>query len=324
MKKGLIIGKFYPFHQGHISLIRFALQHCNLLQVLICTSDKENIAGNIRLQWLQQTFPEKKIELILLNYLEEELPNTSQSSRHVSMLWARKIKEVIGKVDMIFSSEKYGDYLAEYLNCKHEIFDVERSKTTISASQIRDNPFLHWDYIARAAQPYFVKKIAVLGTESTGKSTMTAKLATYFNTTYVPEMAREVIEETEDCTPKHLDQIAQLHARTINQKVAEANKILFVDTDVTITKSYARFLFNKELKVDDWIEEANNFDLYFYLNVAVPYVQDGTRLSETRRNELDVFHRKEMKKRKINYKELSGNWEERFEEAVKIINATFF
>ena len=163
------------------------------------------------------------------------------------------------------------------------------------------------------------KKICVYGTESTGKSTITEMLANYFQTTFVPEMAREIIEETEECTENHLIQIAELQAKTINEKVKTANKLLFVDTDLNITSSYSQFLFSKELVVDSWVEEANNFDVYLYLDNDAPFIQDGTRLDKKRRDELNLSHKKQLMNKGINYHLVSGNWDERFAKSVKIV-----
>lgn len=101
--------------------------------------------------------------------------------------------------------------------------------------------------------------------------------------------------------------------------VCAANKRLFVDTDLNITRSYSKFLFGKDLRVDKWVEAANQFDLYLYLENDAPYVQDGTRLDQQRRDALDTFHRQELTSRGIEFQRIQGGWEERFEQASLII-----
>lgn len=114
MSIGLVLGKFSPLHIGHIGLIEFARTQCDELVVLVCASYKESIPGSTRLKWLQESFKNfSSIKPTLLNYSEEELPNTSVSSREVSNVWAEKLKTNLPKIDVIFSSEIYGDYLAE-------------------------------------------------------------------------------------------------------------------------------------------------------------------------------------------------------------------
>ncbi len=321
MVTGLILGKFYPLHVGHIGLIEFAEKNCDFLYLLICASDKEAIRGKIRLQWIKESFTHKlNVRPILLNYSEKELPNTSVSSEDVSKIWAAKISPIFPNVNIIFSSEPYGEYLAHALKCKSILYDPDRTAANISATEIRQNPFKFWEYITDSAKPYFVKKICITGTESTGKSTLTEKLAAYYETEFVPEMAREIIKETDECTEQHLKEIAELHAKTINEKIQTANKLLFVDTDLNITRSYSEFLFHKKLLVPGWIELANVFDLYLYLDNDSPYFQDGTRLDHERRDNLNEYHKKQLSERKINFKLISGTWEERFQKAVSIID----
>jgi HTH-type transcriptional repressor of NAD biosynthesis genes len=164
-----------------------------------------------------------------------------------------------------------------------------------------------------------VKKVCLVGSESTGKSTLTQDLAHYFKANYVPESAREIIGHTNECTWEHLMQIAELQAKAIMEKQRVANKLLFCDTDLNITKSYARFLFGQELKVEQWVEDANYFDLYLFLETDCPFVQDGTRLSEEERARLSHSHKQQLDNTGINYIVLTGNWEERFKLAIAAV-----
>jgi HTH-type transcriptional regulator, transcriptional repressor of NAD biosynthesis genes len=70
-----------------------------------------------------------------------------------------------------------------------------------------------------------------------------------FDTVYVPEMARLVVEHTDNVSYNDLKTIISLHTREIQYKIKYSNKLLFIDTDYHITRSYSNFLFNKELKV---------------------------------------------------------------------------
>jgi HTH-type transcriptional repressor of NAD biosynthesis genes len=292
--------------------------------VLVCATPKEPIAGDTRRQWLQATYRHQpRVQTKLLEYDDEYLPNTSASSREASRLWAAQIGQAFPGIDIFFSSEPYGDYVAEYLNIEHQCFDTAREQVPISASAILQHPFREWAFIAPAARSFFVKKICISGSESTGKSTLTERLARHFNTVYVPEMARDIIEKTEDVSYHHLLEIAELHAKTINEKLGQANKILVCDTDANITCSYARFLFNRELQLPAWVLQANRFDLHLFLETDCPFVQDGTRLSEAERNRLSHFHQQQLSDAGINWHAIRGSWEERFEQARALIETNF-
>lgn len=320
MKKGLVFGKFMPLHNGHLALINFALQNCDHLYIIICYTDKEPIDGMIRKQWLYQSVEKNtKITLVSFQYNDKELPNTSVSSQHVSELWARVFKSLVPNVNIVFTSEDYGDYLAECMGTEHIPFDKARSTVPVSATAIRTDPFLYWNYISDEAKPWFVKKIAIVGSESTGKSVLTGRLAKHFNAAFVPEMAREIIEKTDDCTFDDLHKIAELHARTIQSKISTANKLLFVDTDLIITKSYSQFLFNRELIVEPWVEKANKFDLYLFLETDCEYIQDGTRLSVKERNALSSYHKKAFENAGVSIISVTGDWNERFKQAFDLV-----
>jgi HTH-type transcriptional regulator, transcriptional repressor of NAD biosynthesis genes len=324
MKKGLVLGKFMPLHKGHLALIDFALQHCEHVIVMLCVSDKEPINGPVRKSWLDAHYREDtRVQIALAEYDEAVLPNSSVSSRSISALWAAYIRDHFPGIEVFVSSEPYGEYVAEYLGIVHHCFDQERKIVPISASAILRRPFEHWDLIAAAARPWFVKKVCISGSESTGKSTLTERLGAYFNSAFVPEMARDVIDTTDEVVFDDLLKIATLHATTINERVPFANKVLVCDTDVLITKSYSRYLFDRPLVVPDWIEDANRFDLHLFLETDCPYVQDGTRLSEAERNALSSYHEQELKNAGIDYVKIGGSWDERFERAKDIIIQRF-
>ena len=324
MKKGLVFGKFMPLHKGHIALIEFALKHCNELYVVICFTGKEPINHVIRKQWLYRFFEHTpSLTLVSFGYDEKDLPNTSVSSKEVSKLWADAFKKLLPDTDIVFTSEKYGDYVAEYMGVEHLGFNEMRNIVPVSGSAIRSQPFRYWEYIPSLVHSFFVRKVCIVGTESTGKSTLTEKLAKHFNTVFVKEMARDVIETTDECTYEDLLKIAETHAKAIIEKQLIANKLLFVDTDLNITCSYSEFLFSRPLVVESWINEANCFDLYLFLEPDCEYIQDGTRLSEKERNRLSEHHKSFFKKKGISFITIDGNWQDRFDQACKIVNDTF-
>lgn len=325
MKNGLVFGKFMPVHKGHLSLINFAKNNCDRLYVLVCFHRKEVIPGEIRLKWMKKILSSDiNIMLLPFEYDENELPDTSVSSVTASNIWARAFKKLLPQVDVVFTSEEYGEYLAEAMQISHICYDKNRIKIPVSGSAIRADPFKYWDFICDEARPHFVKKIAILGSESTGKSILTMKLASYYDTVYVEEIGRKIVEKTELCTPGDLDQIAVVHAKEIAKQVLKANKLLFIDTDLNTTKSYSLFLFNQELNVTQWYEDRNKSDLYFFLETDCVYVQDGTRLSKEQREKLSFSHKNTLEKNGVSYISIYGNWEDRFNKVTEIINKRFF
>jgi len=321
MVKAFVFGKFLPFHKGHEAMINFASNQCDFLTVLICCSDKESISEYIRKGWIEKNFTHcNNIEVKTFNYLESELPNTSVSSREVSKKWAEKFKMLFPDYDLLITSEKYGDYVASFMGIKHIVFDIPRQLFPISATTIRKNLFAYWNLLPNSVKPDFAIKVVILGTESTGKTTLSEKLARHYKCTLVQEAGRDIVADSNFFSFDDLTLIASEHAKRIDNAILGISPLIVIDTDIHVTKSYSNFAFGRELKVDEQIFNSNRANLYLYLNNDVEYVQDGTRLSETDRNLLDLSHREILKQHSIDLVEISGNWEQRFEKAVKQID----
>ncbi len=320
MVKAFIFGKFLPFHKGHKAMIKFALTKCDFLTVLVCCSDKENIPATTRQNWIEKTFEtESKIEIKSYHYLESELPNTSESSQKVSKVWSAKFKGLFPDYDLVITSEEYGNYVASFMKIKHIAFDIPKQLFPISASAIRKDIFTNWRFLPDSVKPDFVIKVVVLGTESTGKTTLTEQLAKYFNCSSVKEAGRNLIVNSNSFEFDDLHLVAAEHTNRIDKAVLEQSPLIIIDTDIHITKSYANFTFNKTLDVESDIYSSNKADLYLYLNNDVKYVQDGTRLSEHDRNLLDISHRQTLNEHNIDFVEINGDWEQRFKRALKEI-----
>jgi HTH-type transcriptional repressor of NAD biosynthesis genes len=318
MIHGLVIGKFLPLHKGHEALIRYAASQCDELTVLLGVKKDEAISGHLRLKWLWETFRDDPS--IHIEYTDDELPDSPVSSRDVSRVWADYLSERFPAVRLIVSSEEYGEFLAEYMGIEHKYFDMERKKFPVSGSLLRESPHMHWDYLAQPAKEHFVKKICIYGPESTGKSILTERLAGYYNSVYVPEVARDIIDEAGDgVTYDLIEKIGPSHGEAILKMLPLANRFLFVDTDVEITKLFSDYYFRKTPAFPPWVESANKFDLYIFTDTDVPYVEDPQRDSEHMR---EIFKEKLLSildGKKSDYTIISGGWEERFQQAILAI-----
>ncbi len=320
MVQAFVFGKFLPFHRGHEAMIRFARGHCDRLNVLICASDREHIPGEVRRQWLAATFPpESGINIQVFDYRESDFPNTSVSSREVSAIWSALFRQLFPDVQLLVTSEPYGDYVAAYMGIRHLAFDPGRQQVPVSATEIRRNISDYWSFLPDVVKPYFVQKVAILGTESTGKSTLAQYLAQTHRCTLVTEAGRDIVTNSTNCTLEQLYEIAREHARRIEQAQRGPHALVILDTDIHITQSYARYFFGQYLSISPEIRAVNRAQQYLYLTKDVPYHQDGTRLNETERNALDLSHRDTLKEYGILYTEIAGNWSERHRAASDIV-----
>jgi HTH-type transcriptional repressor of NAD biosynthesis genes len=317
MRKGFVFGKFMPFHKGHEAMIRFAATHCDELSVLVCCSNRETMPASLRRSWLEQTFnDDARIKILVYEYDEQQLPNTSATSATVSAIWAEQFKIRFPDHTLLVTSEPYGELVAGYMGITHIPFDIQKNNYPVSATKIRANLPQMWAYLPDSVKASLVTKVVLLGTESTGKTTLTGRLAAHFSCGAVMEAGRDIITDSNDFGLPDLYLIAQEHARRINASATGPSPLLIIDTDIHITLSYAEHAFNTTLDIDKYIYESNKADLYLYLNNDAPYIQDGTRLGEEERNQLDLSHRRVLDKYAIDYEEISGDWDARFEQAV--------
>jgi HTH-type transcriptional regulator, transcriptional repressor of NAD biosynthesis genes len=321
MTKAFVFGKFLPFHKGHEAMIIFALSKCDFLTVLICCSDKENVPDTVRSSWIKKTFEnENNVEVRTFNYLESELPNTSETSESVSKIWAGIFKNVLPDYSLLITSEEYGIFVAAFMNIQHMAFDIPKKLFPVSATAVRNNVFANWKYLPDSVKPDFAIKVVILGTESTGKTTLTEKLSKHFNCSLVLEAAREIIANSNNFNFDDLHLVASEHSKRIDKTILADSPLVIIDTDIHTTKSYSRFTFEKELEISADIYNSNKANIYLYLNNDVEYLQDGTRLSEAERNLLDLSHRQVLTDHNIDIIEVKGDWDERFEKAVEQIN----
>ncbi|MEJ7645223.1 MAG: AAA family ATPase [Chryseolinea sp.] len=317
MKRGLVIGKFMPVHLGHVALIEFAASRCDELIVSMSFTEADPIPATLRFSWLTILFANHKV--IKPAMVKDDFDNDSLPLLQRVTLWSDFIRATFGEIDIIFSSEDYGQPFAESLGARHVSFDLLRQKVPISASEIRRHPLKHWEFIPRPVRPFFVKKICLYGPESTGKSTLAMKLAARYDTEFVPEVAREFITNN-DFSFDEIVKIAVAHDERISEKSQLANKLLFCDTDVITTQIYSQHYLGAVPKILYDIEEETTYALYFLLDIDVEWVADGLRdLGHVRETMLSVF-REELLRRKVPFIFVRGDYEMREQMMVKEID----
>jgi HTH-type transcriptional repressor of NAD biosynthesis genes len=305
MKRGLVIGKFLPIHQGHIALINFAASRCDELIVSMSAASTDVIDPTIRFDWLQQIFHHNariKCFQIVDDFDDDTLPLDFRTK-----IWAAFIQKTYPRIDTIFSSEEYGEPFARHLNAEHIPFDQPRQRFPVSASAIRKDPFKYWQYIPPVVRPYFVKKLCFYGPESTGKTKMSEILAKRYDTGFVPEVARELITSN-DFTADDIIRIGYAQVERVNEKLKSANKILFCDTDAITTQIYSEHYLHLIPEVLFRLEKEMKYDHYFLFDIDVAWVADEMRdLGERRREMFDVF-RNGLEQRRIGYTLVRGDY----------------
>lgn len=317
MKRGLIIGKFMPLHKGHIAMIEFAAAKCDELIVSMSYTDIDPINPQLRFDWITAQF--KNNLTVFPHIIKDDFDREDLPLQERTAIWAEKMQEVYPPIDVLISSESYGEPFAQNLGAEHIVFDMQRAATPVSATAIRNSPFSNWQYIPALIQPYFVKKICFYGTESTGKSTMAEKMAAHYKTNFVPEAARDILQ-TNEFGEKEIVAIGKLQHQYIQEKLKTANKLLFFDTDAITTQIYARHYLGKVPPEIYEFEKLTTYDLYFLLDIDTPWIADPLRDQGDRRQEMFEVFRHELEKRKIEYVLISGNYEERERRVKEVVD----
>lgn len=169
-----------------------------------------------------------------------------------------------------------------------------------------------------------IKKIVIVGPESTGKSTLAQQLASHFNTSWCPEYARDYLSKNgKDYSYEDLLQIAQgqiaLEAQTSR---AARNGLFFIDTDMHVLKIWCEVAFGK---CHSWILEQLNtrqYDLYLLCKTDLPWVADELREYpdyETRQRLFEMY-REALLRQATPWTEISGSDADRFQKAIQAVN----
>jgi len=166
-----------------------------------------------------------------------------------------------------------------------------------------------------------VLKIAVVGPESTGKSTMSAYLAKHYNTVWVPEFARGYCEAlTEPCTWQ--DEINMFYGQLALEAeyLPKANNLVICDTTFITVKIWSDEIFgHSPQEVLDELPK-HPYDLYLLLNIDLPWEEDPLRdFPHMREHFMDVWH-KELDALGARYILISGTGDDRYENAVKAVD----
>ena len=310
MIRGLVIGKFLPPHTGHVALIKFALRQCDELIVSVSEAKTDAIPVETRVNWIKQIFRDQSQVKIFA--IEDNFDNPELALNERTRVWADVMRKTYPSIDVVFSSESYGEPFAKNLGAKHSSFDPDRKQFPVAASRILKSPFGNWEFIPEVVRPYFVKKICFYGAESTGKSVMTKTMAEKYHTSFVPEVAREMLTSN-TFNREDIIAIGREQTARVFKQARMADKILFCDTDVITTQVYSRHYLKVVPPVLYEFERMIQYDLYFLFEIDTPWVSDGLRDlgADDSRKQMHQIFKSELDRRGINYIAVRGTWEQR-------------
>lgn len=319
--RGLLIGKFYPLHIGHISLIKFAEAMVDELVILVDNHQSYSLDIDTRCSIIQKTFPQANIKIRGIKEYTFQDPSESPIFWEY---WNNLIKKYVPEhISCIIGAMNYVKTLASNLECDFMILDEQRDGLSISATQIRNAPLQYWNFLAPESKPYFIKNIAIVGAESSGKSTLTKKLAHYFNTNYAPEYARSYIEtHGSSLSSNNLIHIAKAQITHSNILKTFSYKYLFNDTDALTTQCWHQTFFNTKSPEIESLIQKQSIDLYILLPVQPIWEDDIVRYHPDYQTRITFYNllKNELITRNINFIEINNlNYNKIFNSCKKII-----
>ena len=190
-----------------------------------------------------------------------------------------------------------------------------------------------------------LKKIVVIGPESTGKSTLCKQLANHYGTLWVPEFARQYLEKHGmnysyenlltiaksqiELEEMYESEMVKGQSSIVNSKpdspfiIHHSPQLLFIDTDMYVMKVWCEFVFSK---CHNWILNqiaARQYDLYLLCNIDLPWTEDSLREYPDFeiRNKLYCYYKDLITNQPVPWVEINGDYEMRLKKAIDGINS---
>ena len=170
------------------------------------------------------------------------------------------------------------------------------------------------------------KKVVLYGPESTGKTTLSIELAKHFKTNWVPEYAREYLQNVWDnekriCETKDILPIAIGQMKLENELAIISKSLLICDTNLFETMVYSKYYYGGNC--DPLLEKyalKNDYDLYLLTDIDIPWEKDDLRDKPNERKESFEIFKNELVKNNLPFEVINGTRIERLKKAINYIN----
>jgi HTH-type transcriptional regulator, transcriptional repressor of NAD biosynthesis genes len=338
-KIGLVVGKFAPLHLGHQLVIDTALSQCDHV-VIISWSIPEypGCEPSARASWLGELYPQTTrlvFDQAWLNTWSAErgkpapnLPvNDDPDVVHRQFVGWLCSNVLHCAVDAVFTSDDYGPGFAAELEhwfrergvmdhtVTHVNVDPLRQIVPTSGTTIRGLLTSSSEWLSPLVAASFVRRVTILGGESSGKSTLAAALADHYATAWVPEYGRELWDiregslSYEDLLLIANEQVRQEEQAARTSRAIEAG-ILICDTSPLTTLLYCLDMFAKA-ESELYALATRTYDLVILCSPDFTFVQDGTRRDDTFRTTQHAWYQHELATRSIPHLLVSGSVQDR-------------
>ena len=314
---GVVVGKFNPPHLGHLHLIEQGAALVERLFVLLCDRPDQSIPVELRRQWLEDVVPANVSVLVT----PDDLPAANEP-------WALRALEVLPEPPVLaFTSEEWGAGWAALMGAEHVMVDLERTAFPVSGTAMRADLRANFESLVPSARAGLARRVVVIGAEASGKSTLAEGLAAELGTVWVPEHGRWYWEGRrylgdQSWSSDEFVRIAHAQRRLEADLARKASRgVVVADTDALVTAVWhERYVGSANPKLDalakGWVP-----DLYLVCRPDFGWVQDGTRESESLRDEMQASMEQRAHASGVEVVVLSGPHEQRLAKALAAIDA---
>lgn len=314
-------------------VIDSALAACEEVVVISYTSPGfPGCGAALREAWLRALYPQ--VRLLVLDETRMRLPDNDAPDAVQRDFCAALCLDVLGViVDAVFTSEDYGEGLARALSAsfaarrgpgptvRHVSVDKARALVPVSGTAIRADPHALRAFLHPLVYASFVRKICVLGGESSGKTTLAAALARQLDSVWVPEYGRELWIGKKGALGFD-DMLAIGRAQHAREEALrpQATRWLVCDTSALTTAFYSVDLFGK---ADPALLAlaAQPYALTLLCAPDFAFVQDGTRRDHGFRRRQHAWYVAELARRGVPYTVVHGPLAQRLRQVRAVLGA---
>jgi HTH-type transcriptional regulator, transcriptional repressor of NAD biosynthesis genes len=350
---GIVVGKFAPPHKGHQLVIDTALENCDRVIMLVYGNpDFPDMPVHARADWIRAAYSNRADLQVFVP--ENAPPNDADdwTQREFVRRWLEE-RDLVPSA--VFGSETYIEGFAAHIKAVPHVVDLERLRVPTSGTEVRkiwqayresvkfvnDPPLFYTTsgdlelFAALEARVSYevltasqrwrepVHRVVLMGAESTGKSTLTSRLAQEFNEPFVLEYGREVWQtkngELEQSDYTH---IAEHHRELEDAAILKANRFLFVDTNA-ITTAYLGSVYEGTVpdRVIELAKEAETrYHHVFLLADDIPFEQDGWRDGALWRSRSQRIIKYDLRSRGVHFTVISGDLEARVDQVRAVLD----
>lgn len=322
---GWIIGHFEPLHRGHVRLIQHAVGLVDKLHIVILEHPNPKQHYEVTLEdkarWMLRTF--NQFDFIQIHTYAMPNIDPDQPDAQAKLYQLREALGISEKAKLISDeTHTWRHHLPSdrfIALPRHDSYDTDA---------IHHDPVHHWLDIHPTARREYTKTIAIVGGESSGKTTLVYKLANYFLADYVLEQGRHYIDYALGGSELALQfsdyqRISQDHAKAVDAALEDPTApVTIIDTDFVTTQAFCQTYEGKRDPMTAAYTENMRFDHTILLANNTVWVDDGLRTlgSEASRKNFQNLLKQLYQEHRIPIYEITASgYQERYRLAVQYI-----